>query len=81
MLTELLKQVKKQPINLPDLRGLLNSFIIRKTSLKTQTLLYDKGKQPLTFHDLNATVNDIELSPRPNQKRAVLQSKRLLYYH
>lgn len=48
--------------------GIINSFIIRKTSLKNSNITYDKGKQPLTFHDLNATVNDIELSPRPNQK-------------
>ncbi|WP_343644073.1 hypothetical protein [Chryseobacterium sp.] len=47
--------------------GIINSFIIRKTSLKNSNITYDKGKQPLTFHDLNATVNNIELSPKPNQ--------------
>ncbi|WP_426476456.1 hypothetical protein ACP3T3_14025 [Chryseobacterium sp. CBSDS_008] len=47
--------------------GIINSIIIRKTSLKNSNITYDKGKQPLTFHDLNATVNNIELSPKPNQ--------------
>lgn len=47
--------------------GIINSVIIRKTSLKNSNITYDKGKQPLTFHDLNATVNNIELSPKPNQ--------------
>lgn len=47
--------------------NIINSFIIRKTSLKNSNITYDKGKQPLTFHDLNATVNHIELSPKPNQ--------------
>lgn len=48
--------------------GVINSVIIRKTSLKNSNITYDKGKQPLTFHDLNATVNNIELSPKPNQQ-------------
>ncbi len=47
--------------------NIINSVIIRKTSLKNSNITYDKGKQPLTFHDLNATVNNIELSPKPNQ--------------
>lgn len=47
--------------------GIINSVIIRKTSLKNSNITYDKGKQPLTFHDLNATVNNIELSSKPNQ--------------
>ncbi|WP_137906174.1 hypothetical protein [Chryseobacterium sp. 2VB] len=47
--------------------GIIKSLIIRKTSLKNSNITYDKGKQPLTFHDLNATVNNIELSPKPNQ--------------
>ncbi|PXW14527.1 hypothetical protein C8D70_107236 [Chryseobacterium sp. CBTAP 102] len=47
--------------------NIINSIIIRKTSLKNSNITYDKGKQPLTFHDLNATVNNIELSPKSNQ--------------
>src|SRR5690606_38614833 len=45
--------------------GIIKSVIIRKTSLKNSNITYDKGKQPLTFHELNATVNNIELSPKP----------------
>ncbi|PWN65833.1 AsmA family protein [Chryseobacterium viscerum] len=46
----------------------INSIIIRKASLKNSNLTYEKGKQPLAFHDLNATFNAIELSPKPNQQ-------------
>jgi hypothetical protein len=46
----------------------INSIIIRKASLKNSNLTYEKGKQPLAFHDLNATFNAIEVSPKPNQQ-------------
>lgn len=48
--------------------GILQSVIIRKVSLKNSNLIYDKGKEPLAFHDLNATVNDIEISPKTNNQ-------------
>jgi hypothetical protein len=46
--------------------NIINSIIIRKASLKNSNLTYEKGKQPLAFHDLNATFNAIELAPKPN---------------
>lgn len=49
----------------PDI---VKSIIIRKASLKNSNIIYDKGKQPLAFHDLNATFNGIELSPKPDHK-------------
>ncbi|RQO39600.1 hypothetical protein DBR39_11605 [Chryseobacterium sp. KBW03] len=49
--------------------NIINSIIIRKASLKNSNLTYEKGKQPLAFHDLNATFNAIELAPKPNQQR------------
>ncbi|UTX47200.1 hypothetical protein [Chryseobacterium sp. MA9] len=48
--------------------GIIQSVIVRKMSLKNSNIIYDNGKEPLTFHDLNATVNNIELSPKPNQQ-------------
>lgn len=48
--------------------GILQSAIIRKVSLKNSNITYDKGKEPLAFHDLNATVNDIEISPKTNHQ-------------
>ncbi|WET47911.1 hypothetical protein PYS58_15170 [Chryseobacterium indologenes] len=48
--------------------GILQSVIIRKVSLKNSNLIYDKGKEPLAFHDLNAMVNDIEISPKTNNQ-------------
>ncbi|WP_126652819.1 DUF748 domain-containing protein [Chryseobacterium aureum] len=47
--------------------GIIQSIIVRKISLKNSNVVYDNGKEPLAFHDLNATVNHIELSPKPNQ--------------
>lgn len=57
----------EKPANKSPEPGIIKSLIIRKTSLKNSNITYDKGKQPLTFHDLNATVNNIELSPKSNQ--------------
>lgn len=48
--------------------GILQSVIIRKVSLKNSNLIYDKGKEPLAFHDLNATVNGIEIGPKANNQ-------------
>ncbi|MCT2408419.1 hypothetical protein NZD88_12790 [Chryseobacterium antibioticum] len=48
--------------------GIINSVIVRKMSLKNSDIIYDKGKQPLAFHDLNATVNTIEIAPKPNNQ-------------
>lgn len=48
--------------------GILQSVIIRKVSLKNSNLTYDKGKEPLAFHDLNATVNGIEIVPKENNE-------------
>ncbi|AZA78486.1 hypothetical protein EG347_13700 [Chryseobacterium sp. G0186] len=48
--------------------GILESMIIRKISLKNSNIIYDKGKEPLAFHDLNATVNNIEIEPKPNNQ-------------
>lgn len=48
--------------------GIIGSVIIRKTSLKNSNLIYDKGKEPLAFHDLNATINGIEIAPKANNQ-------------
>lgn len=46
--------------------GIIQSVLVRKVSLKNSNLTYDKGKQPLEFHDLNATVNGIEIGQKEN---------------
>ncbi|MGU3374677.1 hypothetical protein [Chryseobacterium sp. M5A1_1a] len=48
--------------------GIIESVIIRKASLKNSNVIYDKGKEPVAFHDLNATVNGIEIKPKPNSQ-------------
>lgn len=48
--------------------GILESIIVRKVSLKNSNIIYDKGKEPLTFHDLNATANNIEIVPKSNNR-------------
>lgn len=47
---------------------IIQSVIVRKVSLKNSNIIYDKGKEPLAFHDLNATVNDIEIGTKPNDQ-------------
>lgn len=48
--------------------GFINSLIVRKLSLKNSNITYDKEKEPLAFHDLNATFNQIEATPKPNNQ-------------
>ncbi|AZA91555.1 Uncharacterised protein [Chryseobacterium nakagawai] len=48
--------------------GIIQSVIIRKVSFKNSNLIYDKGKEPLAFNDLNATVNGIEIEPKSNNE-------------
>ncbi|MDN3695706.1 hypothetical protein QWZ06_27490 [Chryseobacterium tructae] len=48
--------------------GIIQSIIVRKVSLKNSNLIYDKGKQPLAFHDLNATVNGIEIGQKESSQ-------------
>ncbi|WP_333596524.1 hypothetical protein [Chryseobacterium flavum] len=48
--------------------GIIHSVIVRKISLKNSNIIYDNGKEPLAFHDLNATLNVLELLPKPNQQ-------------
>lgn len=47
--------------------GIVQSVIIRKVSFTNSNLVYNKEKEPLAFHDLNATVNGIEISPETNK--------------
>lgn len=55
--------------------GIIHSVILRKVSLKNSNIIYDKGKQPLAFNDLNATVNGIEIAPKPNNQGLSLNVK------
>lgn len=47
--------------------GIIQSVVVGKMSLKNSNITYDNGKEPLVFHDLNATLNAIELAPKSNQ--------------
>ena len=47
---------KKQNFN-----GIQFPIIIRKVVLQNSDIIYSKNNQPLSFQDLNATVNDIQL--------------------
>ncbi|MDR2237452.1 MAG: hypothetical protein LBE92_15125 [Chryseobacterium sp.] len=48
--------------------GLIGSVIVQKITFKNSNITYDKGKQPLAFHELNATVNAVEIAPKPNNQ-------------
>ncbi|MGG5209465.1 hypothetical protein ACQWU4_10995 [Chryseobacterium sp. MIQD13] len=47
---------------------IVQSVIIRKMTVKNSDIVYDKGTQPLAFHDLNATVNAIEIERKPDNQ-------------
>lgn len=44
----------------------INSILVRKISVKNSNIIYDKENEPLVFNDLNATVNDLQFTARPN---------------
>lgn len=46
----------------------IQSILVRKVSLKNSNIVYDKGREPLAFNDLNATINMIEISPKSNNQ-------------
>lgn len=64
---------KKQAKNTNS--GIIESVIVRKMSLKNSNLIYDKGKEPLAFHDLNATVNGIEIGHKNNTQELSFKIK------
>lgn len=45
----------------PDVKGIQFPVIIRKVALQNSDITYSKNNQPLSFQDLNATINDIQL--------------------
>lgn len=51
-----------------ELKGIQFPLIIRKVLVKNSNIIYEKGDQPLSFNDLNATINDIELKPKANNE-------------
>jgi gas vesicle protein len=53
----------------------INSILIRKVSLKNSNLTYDKGNEPLVFNDLNATINGIEFTSKPNNQGHTVKVK------
>lgn len=57
------KIVSKQKTELKEIQFPL---VVRKVVLKNSNITYEKENQPLTFNDLNATVNGIELKPKEN---------------
>lgn len=57
---------KNKPGKKPHPGGIQFPVIIRKVTLKNSNLTYYKENQPLSFHDLNATLNTIELNKKPH---------------
>ncbi|MDP9958891.1 hypothetical protein [Chryseobacterium lathyri] len=55
--------------------GIIQSVLVRKMTVKNSDIVYDKGMQPLAFHDLNATVNAIEITRKPNNQGLSLKIK------
>lgn len=52
---------KAAPKKKTAVRGIQFPMVVRKISLKNSNLTYESQNQPLTFNDLNATVNQFEL--------------------
>ncbi|WP_027378738.1 hypothetical protein [Chryseobacterium daeguense] len=41
-------------------------ILVRKVSLKNSNVTYDKDSEPLTFNELNATINNVEYKSKPD---------------
>ncbi len=44
----------------------VGQILVRKVSLVHSNISYDKGRQPLVFNELNATINGIEIKSKPD---------------
>lgn len=44
-----------------EIKGIQFPIVVRKISLKNSNITYESKNQPLTFNDLNATINHLEL--------------------
>ncbi|MDQ0592115.1 hypothetical protein QFZ37_000484 [Chryseobacterium ginsenosidimutans] len=58
-----------------NLNGIQFPLVIRKVTLKNSNITYDKGNQPMTFNDLNATVNDIQLTSKSDNSGMAVDVK------
>ncbi|MEY8758117.1 hypothetical protein [Chryseobacterium tongliaoense] len=70
-----IKAGENKPDKKAGINGIQFPLIIRKVILKNSNITYDKGSQPLAFNDLNATINDIELSSKPNNSGIAVKVK------
>ncbi|GAA5092224.1 hypothetical protein GCM10023210_20820 [Chryseobacterium ginsengisoli] len=59
----------------PNLAGIQFPILIRKVTLKNSNITYDKGNQLLIFNDLNATINDIQLTSKPDNSGMAVNVK------
>ncbi|WP_261510396.1 hypothetical protein [Chryseobacterium paludis] len=58
-----------------ELKGIQFPLVIRKVIIKNSNIIYDKEDQPLTFNDLNATINNIELKPKADNSGLAVSVK------
>lgn len=70
-----IKAHEGEPKKKTELKGLQFPLVIRKVTLKNSNIIYDKGDQPLTFNDLNATINNIELKPKADNSGLAISVK------
>lgn len=58
-----------------DFNGIQFPILVRNVTLKNSNLTYDSKNQPLQFHNLNATVKDIELTEKPKNGGLAVKMK------
>ncbi|MCY1659608.1 hypothetical protein [Chryseobacterium sp. SL1] len=58
-----------------NLSGIQLPVIIRKVVLKNSDITYEKNNQPLSFARLNATINDIQLTSKPDNSGIAVDVK------
>ena len=58
-----------------NFKGIQFPIIIRNVTLKNSSIVYDKGSQPLSLKNLNATIKDIELNEKPGNKGLAVKVK------
>jgi len=58
-----------------NLSGIQFPIIIRKVVLKNSHITYEKNNQPLSFARLNATINDIQLTSKPDNSGIAVDVK------
>ncbi len=70
-----IKAGENKPGNTSGLKDIQFPVLVRKVLVKNSNVTYEKNNQPLSFNDLNAEIEDIELNENPKNAGIAMKVK------